>query len=134
MGTPTHDDAMLFMEYYKLWDTPLDSEAWTMVRGLRAHGAFDSFDVFRERVPRASREYGLVDRVFCAFEQAGVLMKHGLLHPDLYFEGWSDPRATWTMAEEVIKGMRVEAGSDDLYKNFQWLAAACEQWHATGPG
>jgi hypothetical protein len=129
MGAPTHDDAMLFMEYYKLWDTPLDGEAWTVVRGLRADGAFDDYDTFRARAPKASREYTLVDRVFCAFEQAGVLMKHGLMHPDLYFDGWADPRALWAKAEQVVKAIRAESANEEIFKNFEWLAARCEQWH-----
>jgi hypothetical protein len=56
---PDHADAMLFMEYYKLWDTPLDGEAWTLFRTLQSEGALQDFARFSERVPRSSHAYVL---------------------------------------------------------------------------
>jgi len=132
MSTPTHDDGMLFMEYYRLWDTPFDNEAWTVVRQLRAEGAFDSYEAFREAVPKGDPKFGLVDRVFCAFEQAGVLMRNGLLHPDLYFEGWAPPESVWDAAEAVVAGMRND-GSPHAYKNFEWLARRAREWREANP-
>lgn len=128
MAGPTHADGMIFMEYYKLWDTPFDNQAWTAVRRLRAEGAFDSYERFRELVPRTSADFGLVDRVFCSFGQAGVLMKYGLLHPDLYFEGWANVVNVWRSAEAVVRGMREEANAPYLYETFEWLAERNAQW------
>jgi hypothetical protein len=130
MAAPTHADGMLFMEYYKLWDTPFDNEAWNTVRRLKADGAFDSYQAFRQVVPEGDAQFGHVDRVFCAFEQAGVLMRNGLLHPALYFEGWAPPEAVWTLAEPVVTGLR-EAGSPEAYKNFEWLAQQARDWRAS---
>src|SRR5690348_11082391 len=112
---------MLFMEYYKLWDTPLDGEAWTFFRGLHSEGVLEDFDRFSERVPRSSHEYVLFDRICCSFEQAGVLMKHGLMHPDLYFDAWANPAPTWERARIPIKGLHDQLGNDALYANFEWL-------------
>jgi hypothetical protein len=126
---PTHADAMLFMEYYKLWDTPLDGEAWTWYRTLKAEGGLDSFRVFESRVSPSSREYVLFDRVLCAFEQAGVLMKHGLLHPDLYFDAWASPASVWNATAEVVRGLRNSRGNDHLYANLEWIAARAEAWY-----
>lgn len=131
MAAPTYEDGMLFMEYYRLWDTPLDGEAWTFFRKLRADGALDDVALFEERVPRASHEYVLFDRVCCSFEQAGVLLKHGLLHPDLYFDAWASPTSAWERASVVIEALRKESGSDQLYKNFEWLAKKGEEWYAS---
>jgi hypothetical protein len=125
---PTHADGMLFMEYYKLWDTPLDGEAWTHLRVLKADGALDDFGTFSARVPKASRDYVLFDRVCCSFEQAGVLMRNGLLHPDLYFEGWASPRPTWDAVAEVVRGLRET--NPEAYVNFEWLAARYDEWLA----
>jgi hypothetical protein len=119
---------MLFMEYYKLWDTPLDGEAWTFLRGLRADGALADGEVFAERVPRTSLDFVLFDRVCCAFEQAGVLMKNGLLHPDLYFEGWASPRAAWDMVAVVVG--RLRESNAEAYVNFEWLANRYDDWLA----
>jgi hypothetical protein len=120
---------MLLMEYFKLWDTPLDGEAWTFFRKCRAEGAFESYDRFQDAVPRASREWVLFDRVLCAYEQAATLMKHGLMHPDLYFDVWPDPSRVWKHVEPVMGGIRAE-GDPRAYTGLEWLAARSEQWRA----
>ena len=130
MAAPTHADAMLFMEYYKLWDTPLDGEAWTLFRGLHAEGVLGDFEQFRERVPRSSHEYVLFDRVCCSFEQAGVLMKHGLMNPDLYFDAWASPTRAWELARVAVQGLRDQAANADLFANFEWLAIRGAEWYA----
>lgn len=130
MTAPTHADAMLFMEYYKLWDTPADGEAWTLFRSLRDEGTLDDFARFRARVSPDSHEYVLFDRVCCSFEQAGVLMKHGLMHPDLYFDAWASPTATWSHAKTVINGLRDEMAAPEIYTNFEWLARTGHAWSA----
>ncbi len=131
MSKPTHADAMLFMEYYKLWDSPMDGEAWQLFRSLNQDGVFDDLEVFNERVPRGSREYVLFDRVCCSFEQAGVLMKHDLMHPDLYFDAWASPTSVWARVGPVIEALRELRGSPLLYVNFEWLAKAGELWYAS---
>lgn len=72
----------------------------------------------------------LFDRVCCSFEQAGVLMKHELMHPDLYFDAWGNPTRAWERARVVIEGLRSQLGSDELYANFEWLARRGEEWYA----
>jgi len=130
MSAPSHADAMLFMEYYKLWDTPLDGEAWTLFRTLHSEGALEDFERFAERVPSNSHEYVLFDRVCCSFEQAGVLMKNGLMHPNLYFDAWASPTRAWERARSAVEGLRKHSGNEDLYTNFEWLARREEQWQA----
>lgn len=125
---PTHEDGMLFMQFFRVWDTPADSEAWTLLRRLRAEGALEHYQTFRSRVTAGSREDGLISRLCTSFEQAGVLMRHGLLHPDLFFEGWPDPTSTWTRLEPVITGLREENADPGAYRNFEWLAAQAIGW------
>lgn len=127
MGKPSVEQGLLFMEYYKLWDTPFDNEAWNTFRRLSAAGAFADYQVFRDAVPRGDDQMGHVDRVLCAFEQAAVLMKHDLLHPDLYFESWADPVIVWTRVAPVVEGMRHD-GSTEAYKGLEWLAERCRDW------
>lgn len=129
MAEPTHADAMLLLEYFKLWDTPLDGEAWTFFRNCTAEGTFESYDRFQKAVPRTSREWVLFDRVLCAYEQAATLMKHGLMHPDLYFDVWPDPSRVWKRVEHVMDGIRAE-GDPRAYTGLEWLAARSEEWRA----
>lgn len=119
---------MLFMEYYKLWDTPLDGEAWAAFRTLHGKGAFDDFEAFEKRVSRTSQDFLLFDRVCRSFEQAGTLIKHDLLHPDLYFDAWPSPRAAWDACATVVHALR-EANAD-AYVNFEWLANRYDEWLA----
>lgn len=130
---PTYQDGLLFMEYYKLWDTPLDGEAWTFFRRAREDGTFESFEAFAERVPSGSHEFVLFDRILCAFEQAGVLMKHGLMHPDLYFDAWASPAAAWDIVEKVVRGLRDSRGNGHLYVNVEWLARSAAAWYDAHP-
>ena len=132
MNSPTYADAHVFMDYYALWDTPLDAEAWTFFRQVRGDGGFDSMERFDALVPSGGREFTLFDRVLCAFEQGGVLMKHGLMHPDLYFDGWSSAASVWARTETVIRGLRDRLGNDNLYRNVEWLAQRERGWMPQG--
>jgi hypothetical protein len=132
VAAPTHADAMLFMEYYKLWDTPLDGDAWATFRTLHAKGAFDDFARFQKHLSGAGRDFVLFDRVCRSFEQAGTLMKYGLLHPDLYFDAWPSPRTTWDACALVMRGLR--ESNPDAYANFEWLANRYDEWLAARAG
>jgi hypothetical protein len=127
-AAPTHADGMLFMEYYKLWDTPRDGDAWTLLHTLKEEGAFADFATFAVRVPKTSPDWVLFDRVCCSFEQAGVLMRNALLHPDLYFEGWASPRPVWDLVAPVVRGLRET--NPEAYANFEWLATRYDEWLA----
>jgi hypothetical protein len=131
MSAPTHEQGTLLMEYFKLWDTPLDGEAWTFFRKCSAEGVFASYERFSETVDRTSHEFVLFDRVLCAYEQAATLMKHGLMHPSLYFETWADATRVWERVEPVVRGMR-EHGSSDAYTGLEWLAVRRQEWAAEG--
>lgn len=126
---PDHADAMLLMEYFKLWDTPLDGEAWTFLRKCVADGAFENYERFNESVPRTGHEWVLFDRVLCAYEQAATLMKHDLMHPDLYFDVWPDPSRIWNRVETAVRGIR-EEGDPRAYTGLEWLAARSQEWRA----
>ena len=131
MSEPTHEQGMLLMEYFKLWDTPLDGEAWTFFRKCSAEGVFESYERFAATVDKASRDYVLFDRVLCAYEQAATLMKHGLMHPSLFFETWPDATRVWERVELVVRGIR-ENGSSGAYTGLEWLAARRQEWAAAG--
>lgn len=125
----THADAMLLMEYFKLWDTPLDGEAWTFLRKCGDDGVLEDYERFKGAVPRATHEWVLFDRVLCAYEQAATLMKNDLMHPDLFFDVWPDPTRVWSRVETVVRGIRAE-GDPRAYTGIEWLAARSVEWRA----
>jgi hypothetical protein len=131
-GRPTHEQGVLFMEYYKLWDTPFDNEAWNMFRRLLDEGSLSSHAEFVSKYPAGDPAYGMVDRVLCSFEQAGVLMRNGLMHPALYFEGWAPPEEVWDEVKGFVAGLRVKSPAS--FTNMEWLAERAREWRATHAG
>jgi hypothetical protein len=79
------------------------------------------FETFSEVVKPGSEEYLKFDRVFCAYDQAGALVKNGILHPTLFFDAWRSPIALWSFAEPWILGLRERSGTSHLYDNVDWL-------------
>jgi hypothetical protein len=55
-------------------------------------------------------------------------MRNGLLHPDLYFEGWASPRPVWNLVAEAVRGLRET--NAEAYVNFEWLAERYDEWLA----
>ena len=57
-------------------------------------------------------------------------MKHGLMHPDLYFDAWASPAGVWRRTEAVIRAMREARGNPHLYSNLEWIAGRAAEWNA----
>lgn len=79
------------------------------------------------RAPVAS---GCCSTVCSAYEQAATLMKHDLMHPDLYFDVWPDPSGVWKRVETIVRGIRAD-GNPRAYTGVEWLAARSEEWRAS---
>ncbi|MDQ6694811.1 MAG: hypothetical protein M3014_10410, partial [Chloroflexota bacterium] len=101
---PTTGDRDVYDAFNQIWSGPRDKAGWEFVEELakRAH----DFEIFSEIVQRGSEEYIKFDRVFCAYDQAGTLIKNGVLHPAIFFGSWRSPGAIWAFSEVWIKGLR----------------------------
>jgi hypothetical protein len=126
MGKPTKDDAMIFFEYYKLWNTPLDTEAYEFF--AKVSDQPNDFETVHRAAPRGSREASYLERILCSFEQAGVLMKNGLMHPDLFFDAWSSAARTWKRLGPYVVGLREQGKAPRLFENVELLAKREEEW------
>jgi hypothetical protein len=60
-------------------------------------------------------------------------MKHGLMHPDLYFDAWASPASAWKVVEQVVRGLRSSRGNAQLYTNLEWLARRADDWPGHAP-
>jgi hypothetical protein len=81
---------------------------------------------FKSRYPVGSPEYGHVIDVLSTFETAGVLVSHGLLNENLYFDA-SGLGFVWDKIGRVIPEWQKET-SPALWENAVWLAERQKQW------
>ena len=66
----------------------------------------ENFMAFRSKYPQGSRGAQLFERFTSRFEQAGVLVEHGFLSEDLYFERYGSLQVEWAKCEPIISGLR----------------------------
>jgi hypothetical protein len=79
-----------------------------------------SWKEFSAKYPRGSEGSNHFYSVGHFLETCGVLLKHGLLNEDLFFECfWFEP--IWKNFEPVIKSMRQEFQEPSLEENFEFL-------------
>jgi hypothetical protein len=123
---PTASDRAIFLAFNGIWSTPRDAIGREFLAGLRKRA--ESFDEFRSIVTPGSEEYIKFDRVLCAYDQAGALIKNGILHPKLFFGAWQSPVEVWSYAEPWVKGLRANGKSPHLYDNVDWLVAYETDW------
>jgi hypothetical protein len=113
-------DAAIFEEFDALWHGSRDAEAWTFFDDLTRVPR--DYAGFRGAVPRGSIEWTRFDRIMCAYDQAGNLMKRGLLHPMPFFERWRSPGSFWERVSRWVFVLRAEIQSTHLYEGLDWLA------------
>jgi hypothetical protein len=67
------------------------------------------------------------------FENAGVLVKHGIVDSEIFCDLWGGAViASWEALEEFTANRRVVSG-DFLYENFEYLVLYCERFTARYP-
>ena len=64
-----------------------------------------------------------------AYERAGALVKHGIMHPTLFFTTWRSPIEIWAAAECGVELIKARRGADRLWDNVGWLANFELEWH-----
>ena len=116
---PTPADQAIFAAFNQIWSTPRDTTAIAFLAELQRRAT--TYEEFSAIVKPSSQEYIKFDRVLCAYDQAGALIKNGILHPKLFFEGWRSPTEIWAFTETWVKGLRQTTKSEHLYENVDWL-------------
>ncbi len=86
-----------------------------------------SWKEFLKRYPQGSERFDQFYAIGHFFEVAGVLVKHGILSEDLFFDTfWFEP--IWKNYEPVIKSMRKEFNEPSLEENFEFLYRRYLEW------
>jgi hypothetical protein len=123
---PTADDEAIYQSFFLIWATPRDAIGRDFVAALEKRAP--SAEEFLALVPPGSEEYTKFDRIMCAYDQAGALIKNGILHPALFFRTWRSPTDLWKSAGPWIQALRVARRSEHLYDNIDWLVGFERQW------
>jgi hypothetical protein len=90
---PTQVDRAIFAAFQRIWSTPRDEIGRAFFNELQSRAS--SYASFAQIVQPGTAEYIKFDRTMCAYDQAGALMKNGILHPGLFFNQWRSPGEIW---------------------------------------
>jgi len=128
---PTPADRAIFAAFQQIWSTPRDEVGRAFF--IELQGRATDFESFAQIVQPGSVEYIMFDRTMCAYDQAGALMKNGILHPALFFNQWRSPNDVWRHAEAWVKGLRRTRNSPHICENVDWLVEYELGWRARLP-
>lgn len=124
MPKPTREDAMVLLRLTELAQSEFQREAY---RWLQSDFAASNYDEFMKKYPRGSRENGMVSSLLGFFETSGVLMSHGLLNEDLFFDLSFGIDPVWDKLGPIVSGFQKEFGPA-LWENAVWLYNRYRDW------
>lgn len=114
---PTFEDAQILLKLNDWQQSDRIFSGWIFAQH-QFHAK--SFEEFAQAYPLGSKGFDHFYAVGHFLEIAGVLVKHGLLNEDLFFDTfWFEP--IWENFEPVIRGMRKEYNEPSLEENFEFL-------------
>lgn len=124
MGIPTHEDAHLMVELFRLRLEPFlqESENWFSTQFKPG-----TWEELKERYPRSGREWRMLNTVLGYWELLGALVDHNLLSEDLLFDAIESVDVTWDKVGAWLPSARLEFGSD-LWENIELLVARQRRW------
>ncbi|HYM35524.1 MAG TPA: hypothetical protein VET48_09020, partial [Steroidobacteraceae bacterium] len=124
-------DRAIAVAFNRVWSTDRDKTAMKFFDELtsRAHTEQE----FSVAAPPGSTAYTKLDRVLCAYDLAGELMKFGDLNPTLFFEQWGSAASIWEKSSAWVATIRKSSPSGGGYDSAEWLANYEQQWHAAHP-
>jgi len=123
MRKASKDDAEVLLMMMELFRDPRSDEA---MRWFMRDFNVTDYNEFKAKYPPGSDEYSHVGRLLGQFETAGVLVSHGLLNENLYFD-MSGVGFVWPKLEKIVLGMQKEMGPA-LWENAMWLAERQKRW------
>jgi len=128
MAKPTRGDAELILQLVGLLQSAeqADARRW-FFKEFKAK----DFAEFNKNYPKSSDERQKVSTVLGFFETAGVLVWHGLLNADLFFDLSFGLELVYQKVAPIIPGWQKQAKAPALWENVQWLAEGAETWNKT---
>jgi uncharacterized protein DUF4760 len=114
-NNPKANNTDTLLKLYQIYDNHRNARLW-FLEGLDAN----DYSEYREKYSGASMERSHFIRVCGFFELSGVLVNHGLVDPNLYFDIFN-PTPFWNKARPIIEGMRSKRSDSYYYENFESL-------------
>ena len=113
-------DSDTLLGLYELYDRHRDAILWFLEE-------FDAntYDEYTQRYSGTSAGRSYFISVCGFFELSGVLIEHGMIEEDLYFDMFN-PTPFWEKAEKIVRGMRNKR--PHIYENFELLNKKRERW------
>ena len=110
------------LKLYQIYDDHRNARLW-FLDGLDA----SNYNEYKEKYSGASMERCHFIAVCGFFELSGVLVNHGLIDQNLYFEIFN-PTPFWNKAKPIIEGMRNGKSDSHYYENFESLNSKRLSW------
>jgi hypothetical protein len=110
------------LKLYEMYDDHRNARLWFLDVLDAAN-----YNEYREKYSGASMERCHFVAVCGFFELSGVLLKHGLIDQDLYFDIFN-PTPFWNKAKPIIEGMRSKRSDPFYYENFESLNSKRLSW------
>ena len=126
MSIPTHADANLMVELFKLRMDPFMQQAETWFATKFQPG---SWEELKGRYPLGGNEWRMLNTVLGYWEMLGAIIDHNLLSEDLLFDAMESMEITWDKVREWLPSARAEMGVD-LWENVELLIARQHRWRA----
>ena len=112
-NNPKANNTDTLLKLYQIYDGHRDAILWF----LEELDASD-YKEYSEKYPGASMERSHFIAVCGFFELSGVLVSHGLIDQNLYFDIFN-PTPFWNKAKPIVEGMRTKR--PHIYENFELL-------------
>ena len=110
------------LKLYHIYDEHRNARLW-FLEGLDAA----DYNEYKEKYSGASMERCHFVAVCGFFELSGVLVNHGLVDQDLYFDIFN-PTPFWKKVKPIIEGMRNKRSDSYYYENFESLNSKRLSW------
>ena len=113
-------DLDTLLKLYELYDRHRDAVLWFLEE-------FDAntYDEYIQRYSGTSTGRSYFISVCGFFELSGVLIEHGMIKENLYFDMFN-PTPFWEKAENTVRGMRNKR--PHIYENFELLNKKRVNW------
>ncbi len=123
---PTYQDARVLLEVAKLTQDENFQKARSWYFASLPENPPMTLQEYEHKFPDGSEGDNQFALVSSHFETAGVLVKHGLLNEDLYFDRYF-VEPYWDRARKIVQGQRAK-WDPAIAENFEWLARRAGAW------
>lgn len=103
----------ILIKLYNIYDGHRDAILWFL-----EELDVDSYEEYIQKYGGSSIQRSYFIAVCGFFELSGVIIKYGMINPEIYFDMFN-PTPFWNKAKSVVEGMRKKR--PHIYENFEKL-------------